>query len=152
MARQQAKSVLLYSGVTAPTITQQEVCAISANAWYAGDLVHITDSGYATIATGLYILGIAVTAASGTDYADFDVELLDYNALYTITAEASTATARADLGAPMDINYTVGGHYVESASTNEIYLVGIYEGNDDTTAGGRYIFKFNQGIIVPGAA
>ena len=150
MARQQSESVLLYSGVTAPTITQQEVSNISANAWYKGDLVHISATGYATIATGAYILGIATSAATGTDYADFDVEIVDFNALYTMTEVGSTATARANIGAPWDITFTVGAHTITTDSTSHIYVVGIYEGNDDVTAGGRYIFKFNQVVIEPG--
>ena len=153
MARQQSKSVLLYSGVTAPTIMQQEVSAISAAAWRTGDLVHITATGYATISTGVYILGIATVTATGTDYADFEVELLDYNALYTITAEASTATARSLLGQTNDITFDVGGHSVSTATSyNVIHLVGIYEGNDDTTAGGKYIVQFNPGTVIPGVS
>jgi len=153
MARQQSKSVLLYSGVTAQTIMQQEVSNISANAWRSGDLVHISATGYATISTGVYILGIATVAATGTDYDDFEVELLDYNALYTITAEGSTATGRSSLGHEVDVVYTVGAHTVATTETNKvIHVVGIYEGNDDTTAGGRFIVKFNTVTILPGVS
>ena len=153
MARQQSKSVLLYSGVNAQTLEQQEASNLSANAWYAGDLVHITDSGYATIATGLYILGIAVTAASGTDYADFDVELLDFYGLYTITAEADTATARANLGACLQITYTAGAHVVGTTTTTSvIHLVGIYNGNDDVTDGGKYIVRFDATTVLAGSS
>ena len=152
MARQQSKSVLLYSGVTAQTIEQQEACGLSSNTWYGGDLVHIDATGYATIATGAYILGIAVSTCTGVDHADFDVELIDFNALYTVTEAAATATARADIGANFDVYYTAGAHYKTTASSNTIYIVGIYEGNDDTTAGGRYIFKFNNAVVVPGVA
>jgi len=150
MARQQSKSVLLYSGVTAQTIEQQEASGLSSNAWYSGDCVHISATGYATISTGAYILGIAVDTCTGVDHADFDVELLDFNALYTMTEVSTTATARANIGAAWDITFTAGAHTITTDSTHHIYTVGIYEGNDDTTAGGRYIFKFNQKVIVPG--
>jgi len=150
MARQQSKSVLLYSGVTAQTITQQETSNTSSNAWYSGDLVHISATGYATISTGVLILGIAVSTCTGVDHADFDVELLDFNALYTMTEVATTATARANIGALWDITYTPGAHTITTDASHHIYAVGIYEGNDDTTAGGRYIFKFNQTVVVPG--
>ena len=150
MARQQSKSVLLYSGVTAQTIQQQEVSNISANAWRSGDLVHISATGYATISTGSLILGIAASSATGTDYADFDVELLDFNALYTMTEVSTTPTARANIGAPWDITYTVGAHTITTDSASVIIVVGTYLGNDDVTAGGRYIFKFNHAVIEPG--
>ena len=81
-----------------------------------------------------------------------DVELIDFNALYTVTEADATATARADIGANFDVYYTAGAHYKTTASSNTIYIVGIYEGNDDTTAGGRYIFKFNNAVVVPGVA
>ena len=153
MARQQSKSILLYSGVTAQTITQQEATNISSDVWFTGDLVHIDATGKSTIATGVYILGIATATCSGVDNADFDVELLDYNALYTVTAPAATATARSSLGHTIDITYTAGAHVIATSETNAvIHLVGIYEGNDDTTAGGRYIFKFNPIVILPGVS
>ena len=151
MARQQSKSVLLYSGVTAPTITQQEVSNVTTTAWSSGDLVHITATGYVTVSTGVFILGIATVTASGVDHADFDVELLDLNALYTITAEADTATARTDLGRTVDITYTVGAHVVAlTENNNVIQILGIYEGNDDTTTGGKYIVRFNSPTVQPG--
>ncbi len=150
MARQQDKSVLLYSGVTAPCIKHQEAGSLAALAWYDGDCVHITNDGYINISTGVFILGIAVNDCTGVDYANTNVELIDFNALYLITAAGGSATARASLGETQDINFAVGAHYVDTASSNQIQLVGIYEGNDDTTQGGRYIVKFNAAVVQPG--
>ena len=150
MARQQDKSVLLYSGVTAPCIRQQEAASLAANAYYAGDCVHIDDTGYLIISTGVYILGLAQADCTGVDYAEADVELIDFNALYTITAAGGSATARANIGETQDITFTPGEHVVASTSNNQIQLVGIYLGNDDTTNGGRYIVKFNAATVQPG--
>ena len=151
MARQQDESVLLYSGVSAPVIKQQEATGLSTTTYYKGDCVHIDNSGYITIATGKFILGMAVSRCTGVDYVDADVELIDFNALYLITAGASTAVARATIGETCDITYTPDAHVHAASTTNSVIcVVGIYEGNDATTDGGRYIFRFNAAEVVAG--
>lgn len=151
MARQQDESVLLYSGVSAQVIRQQEAINLTTVSYYKGDCVHIDDTGYITLSAGKFILGMAQTRCTGVDYVDADVELVDFNALYLITAGANTAVARANIGETCDITYTVNAHVHAASTTNSVIcVVGIYEGNDATTDGGRYIFRFNAAEVVAG--
>ena len=148
MARQQDNSVILYSGVTAPTIEVQE--GTTAASYEAGDLVRFDDTGQIILATTVQIAGIATLAATGSAGSASDVqvmELLDPNALYTITAPTATATAQTIVGNDVNIAFTVGAHVVETTSSSpEIIIMGIYPG-DLAVAGGRYIVKFIFGNL-----
>ena len=144
MARQQDRSVLLYSGVEAQTIEVQE--GTTAASYVDGDLVRFDSSGQIILATNAVIAGIATDDATGSVGSASDVqamELLDVNALYLITAGAAVATAQDDCGDDVNIDYAVGAHFAETtSSTPEIIIVGIYPG-DLLVSGGRYIIRFN---------
>jgi hypothetical protein len=144
MARQQDESVILYSGVEAQTIEVQE--GSSAGSYEAGDLVYFDSSGQIIIATTGKIAGIATadaTAAAGSASDTQDMELLDYNGLYLITAGAAVATAQDDVGDDVNLDFTAGAHFAETTSSSpEIAIVGLYPGDAVTTQGGRYICKF----------
>lgn len=145
MARQQTKSVLLYSGVTAQTIEVQE--GTTAASYDAGDLIRFDTTGQVILATTGVIAGIATEDATGSAGSASDVqamELLDVNALYLMTAAAAVATAQDDCGDDVNIDYTATAQFAETTSSSpEIIIVGIYPG-DLAVAGGRYIVRFNM--------
>lgn len=147
MARQQDKSVLLYSGVRSQIIEVQE--GSSAGSYKAGDLVKFDDSGQIVLATNGYIAGIATedaTGSAGSASDTQDLELIDFYALYLITEAAATAADQVNVGEVYDLDFTAGAQFANSATTGEIHIVGIYPG-DLAVNGGRYIVRFNASDI-----
>ncbi len=150
MARQQDLSVVVYDGVSAPTIVVQEG---SGATYYIGDLVKFNDSGQIIIATDSVIAGIACmdkTGSVGTAGDTQFMELIDYNALYLIAEASATAAAQINVGDPAAITFTAGstttlGH-TASTGTGELIVYGIYPG-DVGVSGGRYIVRFNDNDI-----
>jgi len=153
MARQQDRSVLLYSGVTAQTIEVQE--GTTAASYEDGDLVRFDTTGQIILAATGIIAGIATedaTASSGSASDVQAMELIDINALYLMTAGDLVATAQADCGNNVNIDFTAGAQFAETtSSTPEINIVGIYPG-DLAVAGGRYIIRFNMMFFAGDAA
>ncbi len=143
MANQQDKSVLLYDGVSAPTIVVQE--GSSAASYEIGDLVKFDSGGQIILATNGLIAGIAQMDATASAGAAGDVqfmELINYNALYLI---CNTSTAdQADVGETSAIVFTAGAHTVAAGTTSagEVHIVGIYPG-DLGVSGGRNIVRFS---------
>ena len=143
MARQQDKSVLLYSGVRTQVIRVEE--DTTASSYEDGDLVKFSDAGRIRLATNGVIAGIATEDATGSvgSASDTqDLELIDFYALYLITEASATATAQANVGEVYDLDFTAGGQFVDTAATGEVHIVGIYPG-DLAVQGGRYIIRFN---------
>ena len=145
MARQQDKSVLLYDGVSAPTIQVQE--GSSSGSYVIGDLVKMDTAGQIIIATNGVVAGIAQMDYTGSAGAAGDVqfmELINWNALYLITTASATATDQAHIGEVSNLNFTAGAHYVATptGAGGEVYIVGIYPG-DLAVDGGRLIVRFN---------
>jgi len=147
MARQQDDSILLYSGVESQVITVQE--GTTAASYVANDLIRFESTGQVILATNAVIAGIATEAATGSTGGVSDVQdmaLLDPTALYIMTAASAVAPTQAMVGDPYNLDFTAGGHWVETTSTTpEVYIVGLYP-EDYTgsayTAGGRYIIRF----------
>ena len=142
MARQQDKSVLLYDGVSAPTIEAIEGTATQT--YEIGDLVKFEDDGRIVVATNSVVAAIAQMDATGTAGSASDkqfIELINFNALYLITAGASTAAAQVNVGEVSAITYTIGAH-IATPGAGEVFIVGIYPG-DVAVSGGRYIVRFN---------
>lgn len=149
MARQQSDSVLLYSGVSAPTIEVQE--GTVSGSYEIGDLVQFDTSGQIILAVAGNIAGIAcmdATASAGSSTDVQQMEIIDFNALYLMTAAAATAAAQAHVGEDGDITYTYSAQYVtqDAGSAKEVLIYGIYPGDVDTN-GGRYIVRFNPAVI-----
>lgn len=147
MARQQDFSILLYSGVTAHTIDVQE--GATAASYVAGDLIRFESTGQVILATAAKIAGIATLAATGSAGSRSDtqdMELLDVNALYLMTAGAAVVPTQAEVGDAVNIDFAVGAQFAETtSSTPEIEIVGIFPGDytgSAFTAGGRYIIQF----------
>lgn len=138
------ESVMAYSHFE-PNVVEAQEASGSANDWYENDLVKFDGSGQTVIATAGIIAGIARKRATGTQATAYELELLDPNAIYVMRAEGSTATAQANVGEAFDINYTAGGHYVDTSSTSnkEVYIVGIHKGDAVGTSGGRYLVRFS---------
>jgi len=143
MARLQDKSVLLYDGVSAPTIEVQE--GGSSGSYLIGDLVKFDASGQIILATNGIIAGIACmdytnSAGSATD-VQF-MELINYNALYLM---CNTSTAdQVDVGECAAIDFTAGAQHIAEGSTSagEVHIYGIYPG-DVGVDGGRNIVRFS---------
>ena len=146
MARQQDKSVLLYDGVSAPTI--QVIEGTATQTYEIGDLVKFEDDGRIVVATNGVIAGIAQMDATGAAGSAADtqfMELINFNALYLITAGASTAANQVNVGEVAAITFTIGAH-VATPGAGEVHIVGIYPG-DVAVNGGRYIVRFNASDI-----
>ena len=149
MARQQDLSVLLYSGVSAPTIEVQE----GTSTYYIGDLVHFDDSGQIEIASSAVISGIAMIDSTGSAGSAGDtqfMELIDFNALYLIAEATSTSADQVNVGDPAAITFTAGstralGH-TASTGSGDVFVFGIYPG-DVGVNGGRYIVRFDAATI-----
>jgi len=143
MANQQVKSVVLYDGVSAPTIVVQE--GSSAASYEAGDLVKFDSAGQVILATNGLIAGIAgmdSTASAGSASDTQFMELINYNALYLI---CNTSTSdQAEVGECSAIVFTAGAHTVAggTAAAGEVHIVGIYPGDLGVT-NGRNIVRFS---------
>ena len=145
MARQQDLSVVLYDGVSAPTIVVQE--GTTSGSYVIGDLVKFDTSGQIILASNGVVAGIACMSYTGSAGSAGDtqqMELINFNALYLITGEGSTTADQAHCGEVSNLNFTAGAHYVAtpSGAAGEVYIMGIYPG-DLSVAGGRYIIRFN---------
>lgn len=149
MARQQDLSVVLYDGVSAPTIQVQE--GTTSGSYVIGDLVKMDTTGRIILATNGIIAGIACMDYTGSVGSAGDtqfMELINFNALYLITTASATATAQAHIGEVSNLTFTAGEHSVATptGAAGEVYIVGIYPG-DLAVAGGRLIVRFNASDI-----
>lgn len=150
MARQQNLSVVLYSGVSAPTIEVQEGDSAT---YYIGDLVKFDNDGQIVIADDSCIAGIACMDKTGTAGSATDVqqmEIISFSALYTIAEASATSADQVNVGDPAAITFTPGstkalGH-TASTGTGELLVYGIYPG-DVGVNGGRYIVRFSDSDI-----
>ena len=143
MANQQDLSVVLYDGVSAPTIVVQE--GTTSGSYEIGDLVKFDSSGQIIIATNGLIAGIACmkyTGSAGSAGDTQQMELINYNALY-LMCNTSTA-AQTEVGECAAIVFTAGAHTVAEGTTSagEVQIVGIYPGDVDVS-GGRNIVRFS---------
>lgn len=149
------ESVQLYSGIERQPVVVEEAAGVSANAWYKGDLVKCNGAGlFATVATTGVINGIAGAAATGTDYTDFELALIDPAAIYLMRVEDGKLSARAYIGCKYGLNFTLGLQRVniDETSAVDIYIVGIYDADKGTASAGinegRVLVRFNYDIFI----
>ncbi len=146
MARQQDKSFLLYSGVREQVIEAQE--GSSAASYEDGDVVKFDNSGQIILATNGIIAGFATedaTGSAGSASDTQDLELIDFHALYLVTAASGTAADQVNVGEVAAITFTAGAQ-VAVPGAGELHIVGIYPG-DLAVNGGRYIVRFNASDV-----
>ncbi len=135
-------SILEYTGLSPQPLEFQE--GASAGSFVANDLVQTDTAGQLEIAAAAKILGIADSAATGTQATKINVRLINPNEIYVIAYKAS-ATALSLVGKRGDIVYTAGAHTFDDASTasNELTVVGLHPGDAVGTSGGRLLVRFN---------
>lgn len=143
MANQQIESVLLYDGVSAPTIEVQE--GSSAGSYEIGDLVKFDTAGQIILASNGIIAGIALmdaTASAGSATDTQFMELINFNALYLMCS--GSTSAQANVGETAAITFTAGAHTLADATVaaGEVHIYGIYPGDLNVT-NGRYIVRFS---------
>lgn len=119
----------------------EEAAASSANDWYAGDLVKTNTDGELVIATAGAIRGIARRAAQGVDNTKIPVELISHDNLYVVSNTAA-ATTEDLVGEMADFTFTPGEHYVTTAGTTDVDVIGLDPRDDLGTSGGRLVVRF----------
>lgn len=151
----QAKSVELYSGVESQVVDAYEGTSISANAWYAGDLiVFAADGAVDTVgATGAFS-GIASDSCTGTDSTKFELFLIDPAAIYEMRVEDGKLSAIAYHGNKFGLNFTAGLQRIDPDETSavDIYVVGTHPSDTGTALAGinegRMLVRFNYDIFI----
>lgn len=133
-------SVELKSG-NPQVIEIEEAAAGSANDFYAGDLVKTNTDGELVIATAGAIRGIARRAATGTAGTKIPVELISHDNLYVVHNTAA-ATTEDLIGEMADFTFTAGEHYVTTAGTTDVDVVGLDPRDVLGTSGGRLVVRF----------
>lgn len=142
------KSVLLYSGLNPQVVDIMEDDDISANGFYDGDLVSVENTGQVILAVAAQedILGIARTAATGTDNTPIAVELLDIHSIYVCRVADGTTTTEAYIGDCVDFVMTAGAQYVATGGTTDAICVGIHP-VDGLKSSGRILIRFRYNIF-----
>jgi hypothetical protein len=111
-----------------------------------GDLVKWEAAGRVVIGTTGAFFGIARTDATGTANTTIEVELIDPNQIYVMTA--SDTTAQVDVGNKFDVTFTATAHTVaDSASGADGIIVSLHP-EDGAKASGRYLVRFLSTVVL----
>ena len=144
-------SIEVYQYGAAPQVIEA-LEGTTAQTFAIGDLVKWEAAGRVVIATSGNQCAIARKAATGTQDAKLQIELLDPITLYVARAASATTTAQLDVGAESDFTYTIGGHTLATNTTSgaDAIIVQLHPA-DGLKAGGRYIVRFMASGIATGA-
>jgi hypothetical protein len=111
--------------------------------------VKIDTDGVMKVATTGAITGIARKNWTSSGGAT-EVELIDLDALYTITCASTTANAA--LGSDADITFTTTAQTVTSNTSSgvDVLIVAIDPRDAVGTSGGRYLCRFLPTVVAGG--